>query len=112
MIRAHSTGLLKITIASAIVSTLLLVFSALLWSLVSAAASVPSTGGPDSTPPASFYSAGRFAYLSLVAGVFSLFVSVGASGWIADRKLGIATTAGVVVVGLGVLLVLDWAAQF
>ena len=83
----------KITIACAVFSTLLLVFSALLWSLLSAAAAGMSTGGPASLPE-SFYDASRFAYLSLVAGVTSLFVSVGASGWIADRKLGIATTAG------------------
>ncbi len=102
----------KITIAAAMASTLLLVLAALLWSLMSGIAAGTPAVAPEASLPPRFSSVQKLAYLSFSLGVVSLFVSVGASGWIASGKLGIATTAGAATIGIVVVLVLGWASQF
>lgn len=100
----------KVTVAGAVASTMCLVFASLLWSVLSAITAI----SPDirSALPGSTQMAINLAFLGLCAGTVFLFVSIGASGWIASRRLGILTSAGAAVVGLGALLVLGWVAQF
>lgn len=100
----------RITVAFAIASTLFLVFASLVLSVLSAIAAIrPDVGSalPDRTRLII-----NVGYLSLCVGTTFFFVSVGASGWIASRRLGILTGVGAGGIGIGALIVLAWAAQF
>lgn len=100
----------KITIASAVLSTLLLITAAVTFSGLAAGALVADTNNLRTLD--GFESIMRIAYGGLAVGAFSFFISVGTSGWIASRTLGAITTTGAVIAGLITLRVLDWLAQF
>ena len=99
----------KITIASAVLSTLTLISAAVFFSAVAVAAAVTDANDPRLISDAPIF---LYGYLGLVAGSFSFFVSVGASGWIASWKLGAITTTGAVLAGVATLLVLNWLGKF
>jgi hypothetical protein len=99
----------KITIASAIISTLLLITAAVIFATVAAGAALADANDPRVDGITTVL---RYAYLSLLAGAFSFFVRVGTSGWIASRTLGIITTTGAVLAGAVTLRVLDGFGQF
>jgi hypothetical protein len=100
----------KITIASAVLSTLLLITAAVIFSTLAAGAALADTNDPRAID--GYLSLLQYAYFGLFAGAFSFFVSVGTSGWIASRILGAITTTGAVVAGAVTLRVLDWFGQF
>lgn len=100
----------KITIASAIISTLLLITAAVTFSALGAGAAL--TEATDARAIDGYLPLLRFAYVSLIAGAFSFFVSVGTSGWIASRTLGVITTTGAVLASAVTLRVLDGFGQF
>jgi hypothetical protein len=100
----------KITIASAVLSTLMLISAAVIFSTLAAAVVVTDAGDPRVLD--GFESIVWYAYMGLLAGAFSFFVSVGTSGWIASRILGVITTTGAVVAGVITLRVLDWFSRF
>jgi hypothetical protein len=100
----------KITIASAVLSTLTLISAAVIFSTAAAGAALADVDEPNAVN--GLMPIFRYGYLGLVAGSFSFFVSVGASGWIASRRLGAITTTGAVLAGVVTLRVLDWLALF
>ena len=100
----------KITIASAVLSTLMLITAAVIFTTVAAAAALTDAADPnavDGLRPIFLY-----GYWGLFAGAFSFFVSVGASGWIASWRLGAITTTGAVLACVVTLRVLDWFLTF
>ena len=100
----------KITIASAVLSTLVLITAAVIFSTTAAAAALTDAtdlGAVDGLRPIL-----QYGYVGLFAGAFSFFVSVGASGWIASWKLGAITTTGAVLAGVVTLRVIDWFSTF
>jgi len=100
----------KITIASAVLSTLLLITAAVIFSTLAAGVALADANDPRALD--GFESILRYAYWGLFAGAFSFFISVGTSGWIASRTLGAITTTGAVGAGVVTLRVLDWFGQF
>jgi len=79
----------KITTVSAVLSTLTLISAAVMFSTAAAAAALTDTTDPNAV--GGLRSIFKYGYLGLVAGAFSFFVSVGASGWIASWRLGAIT---------------------
>jgi len=100
----------KVTIASAVLSTLLLITAAVTFSALGAGAAL--TEATDARAIDGYLPLLRLAYVSLIAGAFSFFVRVGTSGWIASRTLGVITTTGAVLAGVVTLRVLDGFGQF
>ena len=100
----------KITIASAVLSTLMLITAAVIFSTLAAGAALAGANDPRAID--GLTSIIWYAYVGLFAGAFSFFVSVGTSGWIASWRLGAITTTGAVVAGAVTLRVLDWFGQF
>ncbi len=100
----------KITIASAVLSTLLLITAAVTFSALGAGAALADANDPRAID--GLTSIIWYAYVGLFAGAFSFFVSVGTSGWVASWRLGAITTAGAVAAGMVTLRVLDWFSRF
>ena len=100
----------KITIASAVLSTLMLITAAVIFSTVAAAAALTDATDPNAVD--GLRPILQYGYWGLVAGAFSFFVSVGASGWVASRRLGAITTTGAVLAAVVTLRVLDWFGSF
>ena len=102
----------SLTVGSAVVSTLFLVFAALCWSMLSAIVAGSDFGEGAGALPNEFITNSRLAFGSLAIGIAALFFSVGASGWIASRPMGIFTTGVSLSVAFAAFLILDWAAAF
>ncbi|SDK31851.1 hypothetical protein SAMN05421823_102434 [Catalinimonas alkaloidigena] len=97
----------KITIVTAVVSAVGLIVAALMWSLMAADLSRLAIR-PDETAAARITNLNWLPSLAMLLGAVLFFASIGASGWIASRKLGWVTSVagglGVVAVVLMILL--------
>ena len=93
-----------LTVGTAMASAACLIVAALTWALLTIRvirATVEGSVGFEEIAALN-----RPASLAFIAGVALFFASVGASGWIASRALGLVTTAVAALAGLGALLII------
>ncbi|MCW9709015.1 hypothetical protein [Fodinibius salsisoli] len=96
----------KITIGTAIMSALFMIISTFIWSFQSAdlfRAAVNNQSFPKSVGWVNFA-----ASISMITGGMLLFVSIGTSGWIGSRNLGIVTSIAAVVGIVALILMVLW----
>ena len=91
----------KLTTGTAVASAVLHVVAAMTWSFMTADLFRAAADGQSFPPGVALMN--FVASLEMIAGSVLLFVSIGASGWIASRRIGIATS--VVALGGGIGLV-------
>lgn len=92
------------TVGAAMASAVCLIVAALTWALLTIRVVTAATTGGDVF--AEIAPLNRPASLAFIAGVILFFVSVGASGWIASRTLGLVTSAVALLAGLAALLII------
>ncbi|MEM7479590.1 MAG: hypothetical protein AAF481_00330 [Acidobacteriota bacterium] len=101
----------KVTVATAIAGALCLVSAALMWSFMSA--DMSRALAKENVDLANrIAQLNRWPSYGLLAGVVGFFTSIGASGWIASRKLGLFTTVLALAGGLALVQMLFWFADF
>ena len=96
-----------ITAGAAIASAVCLVLASLAWSMLTVAAVRAAAGGQPLT--ADMVGLNRPVSFAFLGGLVLFFVSVGASGWIGSRRLGIVTSS---TAGLGGIWALWFMAHF
>ncbi len=94
----------SITAGAAVASAACLIVSALTWVLMTVHAAGAAAAGQRILEQV--VALNRPASLAFITGIILLFVSVGASGWVASRTLGIVTSAVAVLSGLASLLII------
>ena len=86
----------KVTVATAMLSAVFLVFAALMWSLM--AADVVREVANEDLKGAKYYARLNWVpSICLLTGTCLFFSSIGVSGWIASKKLGIITVTAAIV---------------
>ena len=95
----------KVTVVTAVASAVCLVIAALMWSLMAADIS-RAVANSDVSSANGIARLNWIPSLAMIAGVLLFFTSVGASGWIASRKLGYVTSLAALVGGIALLLML------
>lgn len=90
-----------ITAGAAVASAVCLVLAALAWSMLTVAAVRAAAGGQALT--AALLGLNRPVSFAFLGGLILFFVSVGASGWIGSRRLGVVTTTTAGLAGLWAL---------
>lgn len=95
----------SITTGAALTSAACLIVAALTWTLLTVQM-VGAAAASQLLPVQQVAALNRPASLAFIAGVIFFFVSVGASGWIASRLLGIVSSAVAVLAGVAALLIL------
>ena len=95
----------RITVATAVSSALCLVIAALTWSLMAADISRAVANG-NTSAAMDLVRLNWIPSIALIAGVLLFFASLGASGWIASRKLGLFTSLAALVGGVALLLMI------
>ena len=96
----------KLTIGTAIMSALFMIISTFIWSFQSAdlfRAAANNQSFPKSVGWTNFT-----ASISMITGGMLLFVSIGTSGWIGSRNLGIVTSIAAVIGIVALLFMVFW----
>lgn len=96
----------KITIGAAVVSSICFIISALMWSFM--AADMYRAIPRESSFPVYVASKNWIASVIMICGCYLFFMSLGTSGWIATRKLGVVTTIAAIVGGIAMAILLFW----
>ncbi len=95
----------KLTIATAMISSIFLVFAALMWSLM--AADLLRTVAKDNFNTAKYIATLNWIpSVCFLSGTLLFYSSIGCSGWIASRKLGIVTVIGAAIGCLGLIFLI------
>lgn len=96
----------KITIGTAIMSALFLIISTFIWSFQSADL---FRAAANNQPFPKFVGWVNFvASISMITGGMLLFISIGTSGWIGSKKLGIITSIAAVIGIVALLFMVFW----
>ncbi|HMB90702.1 MAG TPA: hypothetical protein VKP65_07635 [Rhodothermales bacterium] len=96
----------KITVATAVGSAVCLILGALMWSLMAADIS-RAVANNDVSSASDLARLNWMPSLALIAGVVLFFISIGTSGWIASRKLGLLTSIAALGGGIALLLMIS-----
>lgn len=96
----------KLTTGTAVASAVFFVIAALTWSFMTA--DLYRAAAHDRSFPQWVGLTNFIASLEMILGSVLLFVSIGASGWIASRRIGIVTTAVAVVGSIGFVFLTVW----
>lgn len=95
----------KLTIATAMISAIILVFAALMWSLM--AADILRAVARDNIDHAKYIATLNWIpSVCFLSGTLLFYTSIGVSGWIASRKLGIITLVAAIIGCLGLILLI------
>jgi hypothetical protein len=96
----------KLTTGTAVASAVLYVIAAMTWSFMTADLFRAAADGQSFPPGVALMN--FVASLEMIAGSVLLFVSIGASGWIASRRIGIATSMVALGGGIGLVVLIFW----
>lgn len=99
----------KVTIGTAVLSSVCLIISAIMWSLMAADMSRAAASG--SSFPTHVASKNWISSVIMILGSYLFFSSLGASGWISSKKLGIITTIAAVIGGIAMIVMMYWFAD-
>lgn len=100
----------RVTVACAVVSAVCLIVAALMWSFMAADLSRALARREDELLRP-ILRLNWIPSIALLAGALGFFVGIGASGWIASRRLGWLTTAAAALGVLALGLMVTWFAD-
>lgn len=96
----------KITAGTSIICSICFIISALMWSFMSA--DMSRAAAFSSSFPDHIANKNWIPSIMMITGTYLFFTSLGASGWIVNRKLGIITAIAAIIGGIAMVFMIFW----